>query len=200
MPQILLVDNYDSFTYNLYDYLAQLGAKCTVIRNDEYTLDEIQKMSFDALVLSPGPQTPKEAGLLTQLIHTFHRSIPIMGICLGHQGICEYFGGTLSKASLPMHGKTSTLTHTEHFLFKHIPSPYKVMRYHSLIIKNLENTDLEIISSTNEGEIMAIAHKKLPVFGVQFHPESVLTKDGLQLLSNWLAIVMENKVHYTSLG
>ncbi len=191
MPQILLIDNYDSFTYNLYDYLAQLGAQCTVIRNDEYTLDELRKMDFDALMLSPGPKTPKDAGLL-QLIHAFHRSIPIMGICLGHQAICEYFGGTLRKASLPMHGKTSLLTHTEHFLFDNIPSPYEVMRYHSLIIENLENTDLEIISSTYEGEIMAIVHKELPVFGVQFHPESVLTKNGLQLLSNWLLTINEH--------
>jgi len=191
-PQILLVDNYDSFTYNLYDYLAQLGAECTVIRNDEYALDEIQKMTFDGLVLSPGPKTPKEAGLLTQLIHTFHRSTPMMGICLGHQGICEYFGGKLVKAGIPMHGKTSMLTHTEHILFENIPSPYEVMRYHSLIIENIENTDLEIISTTNESEIMAIAHRELPVFGVQFHPESILTKDGLQLLNNWLKIVIKH--------
>jgi len=189
-----LVDNYDSFTYNLYDYLAQLGAQCTVIRNDEYTLDAIQAMTFDGLVLSPGPKTPKDAGLLMQLIHTFHRSTPLMGICLGHQGICEYFGGTLTKASLPMHGKTSMLTHTRHVLFENTPSPYEVMRYHSLIIKNIENTDLEVISTTSEGEIMAIAHRELPVFGVQFHPESILTQNGLQLLNNWLTIVRKTIV------
>jgi len=128
--------------------------------------------------------------LLMQLIDTFHRSTPIFGICLGHQGIGEYFGGKLVKAQLPMHGKTSIITHTEHILFENIPSPFEVMRYHSLIIKNLEDTNLEVISTTNKNEIMAIAHRELPIFGVQFHPESILTKNGLQLLENWLKIVV----------
>jgi len=189
-PQILLVDNYDSFTYNLYDYIAQLGAECTVIRNDEYSLEAIKAMTFDGIILSPGPKIPKSAGLLMQLIDTFHRSTPIFGICLGHQGIGEYFGGKLVKAQLPMHGKTSIITHTEHILFENIPSPFEVMRYHSLIIKNLEDTNLEVISTTNKNEIMAIAHRELPIFGVQFHPESILTKNGLQLLENWLKIVV----------
>ena len=186
-----MVDNYDSFTYNLYDYLAQLGAKITVIRNDEYTLEEVKKMSFDGLVLSPGPKAPKDAGILMQLIEAYHRSIPIMGICLGHQGICEYFGGTLSKADVPMHGKTSMLTHTGHFLFENIPKQYEVMRYHSLIITDIENANLEVISTTDKGEIMAVAHADLPIFGVQFHPESILTKHGLLILENWLKIVQK---------
>lgn len=187
--QILLVDNYDSFTYNLYDYICQLGAVCTVIRNDEYPIDVIQKMTFDGLILSPGPKTPKDAGLLMQLIQTFYRTKPILGICLGHQGICEFFGAKLVKATLPMHGKTSLIRHTGHPLFDNIPSEFEVMRYHSLIIREIENTGLDIIATTPTKEIMAIAHREFPLTGVQFHPESILTQYGLKLLDNWLSIV-----------
>ncbi len=192
--QILLVDNYDSFTYNLYDYICQLGAVCTVIRNDEYPIKAIQKMSFDGLVLSPGPKTPKDAGLLMQLIQTFHRTKPILGICLGHQGICEFFGAKLVKAALPMHGKTSLIRHTGHPLFENIPLEFEVMRYHSLIIQGIENTDLDIIAGTATNEIMAIAHREFPLTGVQFHPESILTQYGLELLNNWLMIVCQQKI------
>lgn len=188
-PQILLVDNYDSFTYNLYDFFCQLGTVCTVIRNDEYSLHAIQQMTFDGLVLSPGPKTPREAGLLMQLIEAFHRTSPILGICLGHQGIAEFFGAQLVKAALPMHGKTSTIQHTGHPLFQNIPTSFEVMRYHSLIIEGIENTNLNVIANTQTDEIMAIAHEKLPLVGVQFHPESILTEYGLQLLNNWLEII-----------
>jgi len=190
-PHILLVDNYDSFTYNLYDYLCQLSASCTVIRNDEYPIEAIQKMTFDGLVLSPGPKKPQEAGLLMQIIETFHLKKPILGICLGHQGIAEFFGAKLTKAKLPMHGKTSIITHTGHALFQNIPQTHEVMRYHSLIIDEMENTDFEIIATTSTGEIMAMAHNKLPLYGLQYHPESILTEYGLELLKNWLSVVCQ---------
>ena len=186
-PRILLVDNYDSFTYILYDYFLQLGADCTVIRNDELSFDQILKLDFDALVLSPGPKRPEDAGLMPELIAHFHDKKPILGICLGHQGIGEFFGAKLIKANLPVHGKTSTLFHHNHDLFKGLPDHFEVMRYHSLVLKNIEATELEEIATTSSGEAMAIAHKKLPIIGVQFHPESILTEHGLQMLQNWLA-------------
>jgi anthranilate synthase/aminodeoxychorismate synthase-like glutamine amidotransferase len=163
-----------------------LGAECVVIRNDELTLDEILKLKFDALVLSPGPKTPKDAGLLPEIIEYFHDKIPVLGICLGHQGIGEFFGAELTKAPVPVHGKTSTLYHQNHTLFKGLPDHFEVMRYHSLLLKKIENTELEEIASTPTGEVMAIAHKKLPIIGVQFHPESILTEHGLQILRNWV--------------
>ncbi len=184
-PQILLVDNYDSFTYNLYDYFQQLGANCTVIRNDEYSLKAIKDMKFDGLVLSPGPKIPKEAGIMMELIEHYHRIRPILGICLGHQGIGEFFGAKLVKADLPMHGKTSKIQHKGHPLFSGLPASFDVMRYHSLILKNVRPS-LQVIASTNSGEIMAAAHSKFNVIGIQFHPESVLTDFGLQILKNWL--------------
>jgi len=187
--QILLLDNYDSFTYNLYDYLCQSGASCTVIRNDTYTLEVIQKMDFDAIVLSPGPKKPKDAGILMELIEHYHCKIPILGICLGHQGLGEFLGATLVKANVPMHGKTSTIFHTGHLLFKGLPESFEVMRYHSLIIKDLIETGLQVIATTKSGEAMAISHKTFPLIGIQFHPESILTEYGLHLIKNWLKIV-----------
>ncbi|MFT5165709.1 MAG: anthranilate synthase/aminodeoxychorismate synthase-like glutamine amidotransferase [Saprospiraceae bacterium] len=184
---ILLIDNYDSFTYNLYDYFLQIGTDCRVIRNDELSLTDFQQLSFDALVLSPGPQKPKDAGLMMSLIAYFYDKKPIFGICLGHQGLGEFFGATLRKAKLPVHGKTSTLKHNGHFLFSGLPETFKVMRYHSLIIDDFDNTPLDIIARTDNGEVMAIAHQKLPILGVQFHPESILTEHGLKILENWLS-------------
>jgi anthranilate synthase/aminodeoxychorismate synthase-like glutamine amidotransferase len=186
---ILLIDNYDSFTYILYDYFLQLGADCAVIRNDELPFDEVLKLNFDALVLSPGPKKPEDAGLMPEIIAYFHNKKPILGICLGHQGIGEFFGAKLTKAKLPVHGKTSTLYHQNHDLFKGLPDHFEVMRYHSLLLKNIENTDFEEIASTSTGEVMAMVHKKLPIIGVQFHPESILTEHGLQMLKNWLETI-----------
>lgn len=185
-PKILIIDNYDSFTYILVDYFLQLETECTVIRNDELSFDEIIKLEFDALVLSPGPKTPKEAGLLPQIIAYFHDKIPMLGICLGHQGIGEFFGAKLTKAKTPVHGKTSAIRHRQHQLFEGLPKEFEVMRYHSLLLENVEDTSLEIIAATETGEVMAFAHKTLPVIGVQFHPESILTQHGFKMLQNWL--------------
>lgn len=185
-PKILLIDNYDSFTYNLYDYFLQLETVCTVVRNDEWSFAEFTNFDFDALVLSPGPKKPDDAGLLLPLIDFFHQKKPILGICLGHQGIGQYFGATLKKAKLPVHGKTATLHHSGAALFKDLPPQFEVMRYHSLILEDLEKTDLDVIGQTSSGEVMAIAHQTLPITGVQFHPESILTEHGLPLLKNWI--------------
>ena len=183
---ILLLDNYDSFTYNLVDYLAQCGAECVVIRNDAMSLGEIQKQSFKAIIFSPGPKKPSDAGIMMQLLDYYHNKKPILGICLGHQAMGEYFGGTLEKADYPMHGKTTVITHTGHPTFFDMPHSFEVMRYHSLIIRNIENTPLEAIASTATGEIMAMVHRELPLTGIQFHPESILTQHGKQILRNWL--------------
>jgi len=148
-------------------------------------------IEFDGLVLSPGPKRPADAGHLLSLIDFFHNKKPILGICLGHQGIGEYFGATLSRTRVPMHGKTSDIAHTEHPLFEFIPKQYTVMRYHSLGLENLNETPLEVIAETEEGEIMALAHQELPIFGLQFHPESILTEHGIALLENWVKIVKE---------
>lgn len=182
---VFLLDNYDSFTYMLRDYIFQAGLECTVVRNDEMSLDEMEALDFSSAVISPGPKTPHEAGITMKFIEHFHTSKPILGICLGHQAIGEFFGAKLAKAIKPMHGKTSPITHTPHFLFKNLPDEFEVMRYHSLVLKEVEKTELQIIASTNENEVMAIAHPQLKLAGVQFHPESVLTPNGLQIMKNW---------------
>lgn len=184
---VLLLDNYDSFTYNLRDYILQLGEECTVVRNDELTLEETEKINFHSIIISPGPRTPAEAGITPQLIAAFYNRKPILGICLGHQAIGEFFGAELVKAQKPMHGKTSPVTHHHHFLFKGLPLPMEVMRYHSLVLHKVESTPLQVTAQTPDGEVMAIAHPQYPVAGVQFHPESILTPNGLQLLRNWFS-------------
>ncbi len=193
-PRILLIDNYDSFTYNLQDYLLQLGASCTVVRNDEWTLSAFLTFPFDALVLSPGPQSPAEAGLLLPLIELFHRKVPILGICLGHQGLGQFLGARLQRASIPMHGKTSQISHQGHPLFEGLPERFSVMRYHSLILDQLEGSGFAPIAQTDDGEIMAMAHQEWPLVGVQFHPESILTEHGLALLRNWLQGIEITKI------
>lgn len=184
--KVLLLDNYDSFTYNLYDYLLQAGAECQVLRNDAVSLLNFEQLDFDALVLSPGPERPTNAGLMMPLLARLFDKKPILGICLGHQALGELFGAPLVKAHLPMHGKTSQITHYGHPLFNHLPPRFAVMRYHSLLLESLEGTPLQAIAHTDEGEIMALAHPALPLLGVQFHPESVLTEWGLRLLQNWV--------------
>ena len=185
----LLLDNYDSFTYNLKDYLEQAGEHCIVIRNDELNLRDIQQLKFDNIVLSPGPKTPAEAGCMNEVIEAFMDKKPILGICLGHQALGILFDGELVKADYPMHGKISEISHTAHPIFADIPSPTEVMRYHSLLIKNLDHPHVEIIAKTSRGEIMAMAHKHKPLAGLQFHPESILTTHGKKMIQNWLKFI-----------
>ncbi|BDS14174.1 anthranilate synthase component II [Aureispira anguillae] len=183
---LLILDNYDSFTYNLYDYFCQLGAKCTVIRNDKISIMELEQFHFGGIVLSPGPQRPANAGILMDVIAHFYTKVPILGICLGMQAIGEYFGAKLVHASIPMHGKTSKIKHNGEALFKNIQNPTQVMRYHSLLLKDLP-TCLEPIAWTEHHEIMAIQHQNYSIKGLQFHPESILTIEGLAILENWLS-------------
>jgi anthranilate synthase/aminodeoxychorismate synthase-like glutamine amidotransferase len=193
--KILLIDNYDSFTYNLSDYVQQCGAICHVVRNDDAQLslileekDTALRNKWNGILFSPGPKTPQEAGLLAQAVAFFiQKKIPVFGVCLGFQAIGEYFGASLIRAPKPRHGKTSRIIHTQTGLFEHIKQPTEVMRYHSLILENLENTPLLVTArSTDDHCIMAFRHNSLPVLGVQFHPESILTSEGLTMIRNWL--------------
>jgi anthranilate synthase/aminodeoxychorismate synthase-like glutamine amidotransferase len=184
---VLLLDNYDSFTYNLYDYILQCGQKCRVVRNDELSLEEIAALKFTCAVISPGPKTPGEAGITKAFISRYYKTLPILGICLGHQAIGEFFGAQLIPAARPMHGKTSCINHTGHYIFNAMPPQLQVMRYHSLILAGVEQTELNIIAQTATGEVMGIAHPHYPVVGLQFHPESILTPTGLQMLRNWFS-------------
>lgn len=183
--KVLLLDNYDSFTYNLYDYIAQLGHELVVFRNDEISMERIKQLKLDAIVLSPGPGKPKDAGITMKLIETFHNEIPILGICLGHQAIGEYFGAKLVKAKNPMHGITTFIHYDKAIpIYAGLKAPIEVMRYHSLILEGVE-LPLEVTSKTDLNEIMSIQHNTLPITGIQFHPESILTKDGMQIMKNW---------------
>ena len=182
----VLIDNYDSFTYILHHYLLQTGHECAVYRNDELSLQELQALNPSRLIISPGPETPLQAGISMEAIQYFHDKIPILGVCLGHQGLGMFFGAALKHAAYPMHGKTALVRHSGHELFKGISNPFEVMRYHSLVIELPENSGLKCIATAeNDGSIMAVAHEKFPCIGVQFHPESVGTASGLQLLQNW---------------
>jgi anthranilate synthase component 2 len=185
---ILMIDNYDSFTYNIVQYLYDLGQEVVVKRNDEITIEDIKNMEgIDAIVISPGPCTPTEAGISVDVIKNFKGIYPIFGVCLGHQSIGQAFGAKIVKAKCLMHGKTSKIYHNEKGLFEGIPNPFNAVRYHSLVID--ESTlpeDIEITARSDDGEIMAIEHKKYPIWGVQFHPESILTEYGHKLLENFL--------------
>jgi anthranilate synthase/aminodeoxychorismate synthase-like glutamine amidotransferase len=184
---LLLIDNYDSFTYNLYQYLSELGAEVEVRRNDKVTLDEIEAMQPAQIVVSPGPCTPNEAGLSCKIIETFGPRIPLLGVCLGHQAIGQVFGGRVIRAPQPMHGKTSLMYHQEQGVFQRLPSPFEANRYHSLIVERSTLPDeLEITASTADGLIMGLRHRRYPVEGVQFHPESIMTPMGKHLLRNFL--------------
>ncbi len=182
---IFLLDNYDSFTYNLYDYLSQLGAGVIVKRNDEISIQQIKDMSPAAIVISPGPKKPADAGITLEIIHHFKNESPILGICLGYQAIGEYFGAKLIKSPVPVHGKPSVITHSGDSIFNGVPEEFSVMRYHSLNIENIPPL-LEIIAATKTtSEPMAVKHLTLPVYGLQFHPESILTPQGMLILRNW---------------
>lgn len=186
---VLLIDNYDSFTYNLYHYILQCGQPCTVVRNNEVAVSEVANMGITSIVISPGPEVPAKAGVVMDVIKTYHSILPILGICLGHQAIGEFFGAQLIKAAQPMHGKTSVITHTNHPLFNNLPTAIEVMRYHSLVLKGIEETALETIAKTADGEVMALAHPAYKLAGVQFHPESILTPQGQQIMANWFSFI-----------
>ena len=184
---ILMIDNYDSFTYNLVQYLSELGEKLVVFRNDKIRLEEIEKMKPGYIVISPGPGRPSEAGISNEIIRKFSGKIPILGVCLGHQCIGEVFGGKVGSAGKLMHGKTSMIYHSGQGIFKGIPSPFEATRYHSQIVERKSfPRALKIMAWTKDKEIMALKHKKFPVWGVQFHPESILTKEGKKLLKNFI--------------
>ena len=187
MAKLFMLDNYDSFTYNIVQYFGELGAEVIVARNDEITIEEIEAINPDLICVSPGPCTPAEAGISVELIKHFAGQIPILGVCLGHQSIGAAFGGNIIRAKELMHGKTSSITHSGTDIFTDLPSPYTVTRYHSLAIERDTLPEcLEITAETEDGEIMAVAHKELPIFGVQYHPESVLSEYGHELLNNFL--------------
>jgi anthranilate synthase component II len=188
---LLVLDNYDSFTYNLVQYLGELGEHPVVKRNDEITVDDIGQMGVRRMVISPGPCTPSEAGISVEAIRTWGKTIPTLGVCLGHQAIGEAYGGKVVRAQRLMHGKTSRVTHTGEGLFRNIPSPFEVMRYHSLVIDTDSlPTELEVVARAQDDptEIHAVRHREHPVWGVQFHPESILTESGRQLLQNFLGL------------
>lgn len=213
---LLIFDNYDSFTYNLCDYFKQLGQQLVVIRNDEKTLDEIEELTFDGIVLSPGPGIPATSGILMQVIERWYTHVPILGICLGHQALGTYFGVPLIKAPYPMHGKVSGITVAEHPMWNDLPPQFNVCRYHSLVLdfglirEDTNQGDGFMSEGTNQGNgveyplmvtarstddftIMAMAHQNLPIWGIQFHPEAILTQYGIQILNNWLKAFILHK-------
>jgi para-aminobenzoate synthetase component 2 len=185
--QMVVIDNYDSFTYNLVQYLGMLGAKLVVFRNDEIDLAGLEELQPSHLIISPGPCSPKEAGISVSAIQHFAGRIPILGVCLGHQSLGEAFGGRVIRAPRLMHGKTSLVYHDGRDIFQGIPSPFEATRYHSLIVERETLPEcLEVSAQTAVGEIMGLRHKRFAIFGVQFHPESILTKEGMNILQNFI--------------
>jgi anthranilate synthase component II len=183
---ILLIDNYDSFTFNLAQYLGELGAPPVVRRNDEVSVDDIAAMRPDRIVISPGPGRPEDAGVSVEVIRRFGQQTPVLGVCLGHQGIGVAFGGSVVRAGELMHGKTSTVHHDGAGLFRGVSQPFAAGRYHSLVIAQPLPADLELAARTDDGVVMGVRHRSFPIHGVQFHPESVLTNEGRKLLRNFL--------------
>lgn len=183
---LLLLDNFDSFTYNLVDYFGQAGVEAKVVRND-VPLEEIKQLPVTAVVLSPGPGTPKQAGNLMDVIHYYHEKVPMLGICLGHQALGEFFGAKLEKGIKPMHGKVSEIICESDPIFESIPTKTEVVRYHSLVLRHTPQSILPL-AHTEEGELMAFKHRALPLYALQFHPEAALTTYGLQMLKNWVSI------------
>lgn len=189
---ILFIDNYDSFTYNLVDYIGQMEPNLQVVRNDQSSAGEILRLQPQGIVISPGPGTPQGAGISATVIRTCYRTIPILGVCLGFQAIGQVFGARIIRAPVPVHGKTSAINHNRQGLFSGIPSPMPATRYHSLMIERESLPPDFIISATSsDGLIMGIQHRQFPLYGVQFHPESILTPDGMTLLRNWLEITQK---------
>jgi para-aminobenzoate synthetase component II len=198
--KILVIDNYDSFVYNLVQYLSQLGAECTVLRNDEVTVEMAD--AYDGVLVSPGPGTPEEAGVSVAMIkYAAEKKIPLFGVCLGHQAIGVAFGATVSRAPELLHGKTSVVHHNGHGVLSDIPSPFIATRYHSLAIEKATiPEEIEVVGRTDSDVVMAIEHKSLPISGVQFHPESVLTEHGHQMLGNWLVTCGDLEARKRSAG
>lgn len=186
---IAVIDNYDSFTYNLVQYLGELGAEVCVYRNDAITVEELEALDPSHIVISPGPGTPADAGISREVIRALGPRRPILGVCLGHQCIGEVFGGRVVRAPRLMHGKTSMIHHYGEGLFRGLPRPFEATRYHSLIVDEPLPPQLKVTAFTSEGELMGLQHREYPIFGVQFHPESILTAHGKQLLSNFLELV-----------
>lgn len=184
---LLMIDNYDSFVYNLVRYFRELGEEIVVYRNDEIKLEQIKSIKYDGIIISPGPKSPKEAGVSLEIINAFKGEIPILGICLGHQCIGEYFGAKIKKGSYPVHGKLSYIKHQNCSIFTGIKNPLRVTRYHSLVIdeKDLPK-DIKVTAKSEDDVIMAIEHKKYKIFGVQFHPEAELTEEGHKILANFI--------------
>ena len=185
---LLIIDNYDSFTYNLVQYFGELGAEMKIIRNDAMSVDEVKALQPSRICVSPGPCTPNEAGISCEVIREMGASTPILGVCLGHQSIGQVYGGDVVRAERLMHGKTSPILHESDSVFAGLPTPFEATRYHSLIVKKDTLPDcLEVTAWTEEGEIMGLRHKEHPVHGVQFHPESILTENGKKMLGNFLS-------------
>lgn len=185
---LLLIDNYDSFSYNLVQYFGELGCELVVKRNDEISLDEITALAPKQICISPGPCTPREAGISKDIVLRFGSNIPILGVCLGHQCIAEVYGGEIVRASRLVHGKSSTIRHNGRGLFTDLPTPFEAGRYHSLVVERSSFPScLEITAESEDGEIMALRHREFPLHGVQFHPESILTRNGKQILARFLS-------------
>lgn len=183
---LVMIDNYDSFTYNLVQYFGELGAEIRVFRNDEVTLDEIRALKPTHIVISPGPGNPDDGGISNEVLREFGPTTPILGVCLGHQCIGQVYGGKVNRAPRLMHGKTSSVYHNGKGLFDGVPSPFKATRYHSLIVEEPLPEVLQVTAFTRDGEVMGLRHKKYPTVGVQFHPESILTEHGKRILQNFL--------------
>ncbi len=198
---ILMIDNYDSFTYNLVQYMGELGAELEVYRNDRISIDEIEKQAPSKIVISPGPCTPSKAGISKEVVRHFAGKIPLLGVCLGHQSVAEAFGGEIIKAGKLMHGKTSMIQHDGKTVFQGLPNPFEATRYHSLVVNRKTLPDcFEITAESDDGEIMGIRHKELAVEGVQFHPESILTIHGKDLLKNFIDLPAEKVNEHEGTG
>jgi len=198
---ILMIDNYDSFTYNLVQYMGELGADLEVFRNDKISIEEIEQLNPQKIVISPGPCTPSKAGISKDVIRHFAGKLPLLGVCLGHQSVAETFGGEIIKAQKLMHGKTSMISHDGKTIFKGLPNPFEATRYHSLVVNRANLPDcFEITAESDDGEIMGLRHKELAIEGVQFHPESILTVHGKDLLKNFIDLPAEKVTEHEGTG